>query len=71
MPLDRFVLILIVVIVAAGASIWVASLITVTLTTPFALLVMIPTGLVAYVVLRVIEERVTSKEDSHYDRIQK
>ena len=73
MPLDRFVLLLIIVLAAAGATVWIgAVLLAGWQVSPLAALVVaIPTGLVAYIVARVIAERLGSREDDHYDRIEK
>lgn len=69
MPLDKFVLILVCVIAAAGATIWLASLVIVAAEIPYAWIALIPAALVGYVVWRVIAERVNSPEDTHYDKM--
>ena len=73
MPLDRFVLLIIVVLAAAAATIWIgAVLLTGWQVSPVAALaVAIPTGLVAYIIARVIADRLGNREDDHYDRIEK
>lgn len=71
MPLDRFVLILFLVIAAAGATVWLGALLVATL--PIhpgaAVAALIPTALAAYVLWRVVAQRLGSREDDHYDRI--
>ena len=72
MPLDKFVLILVIVIAAAGVTVWLATLAAAALQLGGATwLVFIPAALVAYVVWRVIADRIGNKEDDHYDRIEK
>lgn len=71
MPLDRFVLILVVVIAAAGLTVWIASFVAAAWQLPFVWTAVIPAALVAYVVWRVIAERIGNREDDHYDRIEK
>ena len=73
MPLERLVLILIIVIAAAGATIWLGWLLLVTFgVSPLAgLAFAAPTALIAYIVLRVVRDRLIDKEDDHYDRIEK
>tara|TARA_R110002095_G_scaffold209391_2_gene195891 strand:- start:156 stop:377 length:222 start_codon:yes stop_codon:yes gene_type:complete len=73
MSLDRFVLILIIVVVAAGATIWLGWLLLIIIgVSPWAgMAFALPTALVAYVVVRVIRERLSNREDDHYDGIEK
>ena len=72
MPLERLALILVIVIAAAGATVWVASLFVVSAATPGgAMALAIPTALVAYIAWRVIAERLGNAEDDHYDGIEK
>ena len=73
MPLERLALLLIIVIVAAGATIWVGWLLMVTVgVSPWAgMAFAVPTALIAYVIVRVIAERLSNKEDDHYDGIEK
>jgi len=72
MPLDKLVLILMIVIIAAGVTVWLGTLAV----AAFQFggpgwLVFVPAALVAYVVWRVIADRIGNAEDDHYDRIQK
>jgi len=70
MPLDRFVLMLVIVLAAAGVTVLAAVWLSATATLPwlgFALL--LPVGLVAYLVVRVISDRLRNRDDDHYDRI--
>lgn len=69
MPLDKFVLIIVCVIAAAGATIWLATLIFAALSIPFGGLVLIPAALVGYVVFRIIAERVGNETEDHYDEM--
>jgi len=72
MPLDKFVLIIVVVITAAGVTVWLATLAMAALQMGGASwLVFIPAALAGYVVWRVISERLKNSEDDHYDRIEK
>ena len=72
MPLEKLVLILVVVIGAAGVTVWLVTLAFAALQFgPPAWLVFIPAALVGYVVWRVIADRMSNAEDDHYDRIEK
>ena len=70
MPLDRLVLIIVCVVAAAGATIWVGTLLLASTQLPpfFGLAVIGVLALIAYVIWRVIAERLGNKEDDHYDR---
>lgn len=67
MPLDRFVLILFIVLVAAGATIWLGAIIAASFAVPFGLVALLPAALVGYVAFRVISERLNNSDDDHYD----
>jgi len=69
MPLDKLVLIVCSVGVAFGVTIWLSVLILAALSVPFAWLALIPACFAAYVVYRVIAERVGNAEEDHYDRM--
>ncbi|WP_226780634.1 hypothetical protein [Oceaniglobus trochenteri] len=72
MPLDRLVLILICVAVAAGVTVWLGVFLAAMVTLPFpAMLLLVPVALVAWVLWRVIAERLNNREDDHYDQIEK
>ncbi len=73
MPLDRLVLLVLIVLAAAGATIWVGWLFLVTfgVSPMVGLGFAIPTALVAYILWRVIADRIGDAEDDHYDRIEK
>lgn len=71
MPLDRFVLIIICVIIAAAVTVWLATLVAASVQMPVFSVAAVPLLLVGYVVWRVISERLSSKEDDHYDDIEK
>lgn len=72
MPLDRLVLMLVVVVATAGATIFMVAFIAVALTAPLlALPALILISLVGYVIWRVVADRIRSREDDHYDNIDK
>ncbi len=73
MPLERLMLILVIVLAAAGATIWIAYVVMIGAGfSPMAGLALgVPTALFAYIAWRVIAERVTDREDKHYDGIDK
>lgn len=71
MPLDKLVLILLIVIAAAGVTVWLGALLLASFQVPGAGLALIPALLVAYVVWRVIADRIGNSEDDHYDHIEK
>ena len=71
MPLDKFVLLIVIVFAAAGITVWVSALIMASLEFPGGWLAFIPAALVGYVVWRVIAERLGNAEDDHYDHIEK
>jgi membrane protein implicated in regulation of membrane protease activity len=69
MPLDRFVLILVLVLAAAGATVWVAAMAGAVPHLPgLGLGVASLAALLAYVIVRVIADRVRSEADDRYDR---
>lgn len=72
MPLDRLILILVIIIAAAGATIWLASIVLVSFGVSgwIGLGFAMPTLLVAYIVWKVIADRMNSTEDDHYDNIE-
>lgn len=68
MPLDRFVLMLVAAIAAAGLTVWVVAWAGATLLMPgLGALVAVPALLAGYVLFRVIADRVRSREDDRYD----
>jgi len=73
MPLDRLVLILVAVIAAAGLTIWIAGMLLAafSLNPVLSIAVLLPIALVLYIVLWVINDRLSNREDDHYDRIEK
>jgi membrane protein implicated in regulation of membrane protease activity len=72
MPLARLVLIVVVVILAAAVTVALGAFLAAALEMPAAGLgAAIPVALAAYVVARVIGDRVRSEEDRHYDRIER
>lgn len=70
MPLDRLLLIVFVALAAAGATIWLAAIVSVSLTLPFGALALLPALVVGYVAWRVIADRLRNAEDDHYDRME-
>ncbi len=69
MPLDKLMLILVLVILSAGFTILVAAVIQTSLAYPVGWAIAIPIALVAYVVARVVLQRLGNRDDDHYDRI--
>lgn len=69
MPLDRLVLIIVIVIAAGGATLWLGAVIASAFAWPGGWLLLIPAGLVAYLAVRIIGDRLGSAEDDHYDRM--
>ncbi|SDZ27703.1 hypothetical protein SAMN05444004_10966 [Jannaschia faecimaris] len=69
MPLDRLVLIVFIVLIAAGATIWLGAIITASFALPFGAVALLPAALVAYVVFRVVAERLGNSDDDHYDNL--
>ncbi len=72
MPLDKLVLILVCVIIAAAATVWAGASLVAAIQFPgVGWAAFIPAVLVGYVVWRVIAERLSNSEDDHYDNIEK
>lgn len=71
MPIDRFVLILVIVIAAAGLTVATGVFIAGSALSPALWLAAIPAALIVYVLWRVLADRLNSHEDDHYDRIEK
>jgi hypothetical protein len=69
MPLEILVLILVVVIGAAGATILLAATVLAALNFPFAWFGLLPAALAGYLAYRVLAERVGDAEEDHYDRM--
>jgi hypothetical protein len=67
MPLDKLVLILVCVIAAVGATLWLAMLVMATFAVPIAGLGLIPAVLAGYIAYRVIGQRVGNRTEDHYD----
>lgn len=70
MPIDKFVLIIVVIFAAAGATLWLAGVIAAAISIPFGWLGIIPSVLVGYVAFRVIAERVGNDQEDHYDNME-
>ena len=72
MPLEKLVLIVVIVLAAAAATVWLAATIAGAFSIgPAGALIALPIALVIYVVWRVLADRMGSREDDHYDRIEK
>lgn len=73
MPLDKLVLLIVIVLTAAGVTIWVGAVVAAAtqVSAVVGLAVFVPIALVAYVVWRVISERLMDSDDDHYDGIEK
>ncbi|GGL79826.1 hypothetical protein [Wenxinia marina] len=71
MPLERLVLILVLVIAAAGVTVWLASLVVASVALPAwaTLGLAIPGALILYIVLRAISERRSDPDDDRYDEV--
>lgn len=67
MPLDKFVLTLVIAVAAAGATIWLAALAAAVWTAPAALVAAVPLLLVVLVAWRVLVERLRNRDDDRYD----
>lgn len=69
MPLDKLVLIIFCVLAAAGATIWaVAALVVGVQMGPIVGLgILSLVALCAYICWRVVADRLTNKDDDHYD----
>lgn len=72
MPLDRLVLIIVSVFVAAALTIYVGVLLSASAAMPSLFIALVPIlGLVAYVAVRIIRDRLNNDEDDHYDDIER
>ena len=69
MPLDKFVLVIVCVIAAAGVTVWLAALVAAAFEIPVVATALLPLALVGYVLWRVIAERVGNPQEDRYDRI--
>ncbi|WP_306114539.1 MULTISPECIES: hypothetical protein [unclassified Roseovarius] len=69
MPLDKLVLILVCVCIAAGVTVWLGLLLAAAINIPYGWTALIPAALVGYVIYRVIAERVGNAEEDHYDKM--
>jgi membrane protein implicated in regulation of membrane protease activity len=71
MPLERLVLIIVIVLAAAGLTVLAGAFILSAFALPSWATIgaAIPVALVLYIVIRAIGERLSSREDDHYDEI--
>ena len=69
MPLDRLVLILVVVVLAAMASVWLAAWVAASVAVPLGWALALPLGALAYVVWRVVADRLAERRGDRYDRM--
>ncbi|MEL6586652.1 MAG: hypothetical protein AAFY65_00930 [Pseudomonadota bacterium] len=67
MPIDRLVLILVIVIATGAATLWLGALVATTFVVPLTWLALLPLALMVYIGWRVIADRVGNAEDDHYD----
>ena len=67
MPLDRFVLILVIVIAAAMATVWLGAWVASSVAVPLGWALIVPLLLAAYVLWSVVSDRV--RTDDPYDRM--
>ena len=65
MALDKFVLILVVIIGAIWCVIMLLSAVAIY---PFGLLILVVYLIVGYIVYRVVRDRMTNKEDDYYEK---
>lgn len=72
MPLERLVLIIVIVLAAAGLTVLTGTFILSAITLPgwATLAAAIPAALLLYIVIRAIGERLSNREDDHYDEIE-
>ena len=70
MPIDKLVLILVCVIAAAAATLWIGAIVLAAFQIPLAGIALIPALLVGYVLWRVLAERLGNDEEDHYDGIE-
>ncbi|MBV7409649.1 hypothetical protein [Maritimibacter sp. DP1N21-5] len=71
MPTDKFVLILVIVIAAAGATVWIGTLVAASVEMPLGWFGLVPVALVVAILWRIIAERLGNRDDDNYDRIEK
>ncbi len=72
MPLARFVLIVVLVVSAAGLSVWLAAALSAAVGHPLlGLAATLPVLLLVYLLWRVISDRMRDKDEARYDRIGK
>ncbi|EKE72703.1 MULTISPECIES: hypothetical protein [Roseobacteraceae] len=71
MKIDKLALILVVVGGAILGTLWLGSMILASLQMPLMWPVVIVALVVGYIAWRVLEDRLSSAEDDHYDKIEK
>lgn len=71
MPLDRLVLIIVIVIAAAGATVWIAASVAAGLAHPVGFTLLVPAALVAWILLRVIQQRRDAGGTRRYDDVER
>ncbi|WP_308916829.1 hypothetical protein [Jannaschia sp. LMIT008] len=67
MPLDRLVLLLVTVLCAAGATVWLVAWATASAHLPIGWALIVPIMLVGYVLWRVVADRLADRRDDPYD----
>jgi len=71
MKIDKLALILVVVGGAILGTLWLGSMILASLQMPVIWPLVIMAAVVGYIAWRVLEDRLRSTEDDHYDKIEK
>ncbi|MEM8793002.1 MAG: hypothetical protein AAGE80_15390 [Pseudomonadota bacterium] len=72
MPLDRIVLYIVGGLATLASLLYVIALLVGAITAgPWGFVVILPLGITAYIVYRIIMERLSSREDDYYDSIEK
>lgn len=71
MPIDRLVLIIVVVLGAVGVTFWLGMMILASLNVPFLWINVIIAFIAGYIAWRVLEDRLSNTEDDYYDKIEK
>ena len=73
MPLERLVLIIVIVLAAAGGTVWLGLMFATTMqiSPAVTMLLGVPAILGLYILWRVVAERLQNSEDDHYDKIEK
>lgn len=72
MPLDKLVLILVIAIAAAGVTVFLGAWVAASGALPgLGIATALPVALLAYVLVRVIRDRMRAARDEPYDKVEK